>query len=162
MKGQRWGSDEPAEIQTGWAMGEIMLICSIWLKPWSEGHRGKRCLLMHTVWTADLVSVCSDAHGCRTRLFGAHHSANDTSLRALLWWPETWMTWAVSAQQELVWRLWETGRGWAAWLCCYTVPCHSKGPRACKNDLYQCFILVICFYPVNEVMSQRGLLPLPG
>lgn len=24
---------------------------------------GERCLLMHTVWTADLVSVCSGAHG---------------------------------------------------------------------------------------------------
>lgn len=69
---------------------------------------------MHTVWTTDLVSVCSGAHGCRGYgLFRAHHSANDTSLRALLWWPETWMTRAVSAQLESVWRLWETGVGWA-------------------------------------------------
>lgn len=130
------GSCERSKVRIGWAWWDpdrmsderahVDLLNLTKAMKWRSP--GERCLLMHTVWTADLVSVCSGTPGCRTRLFGAHHSANDTSLRALLWWPETQMTWVVSARQESVWHLWETGRGWAACLCCYTVPCHSKGP----------------------------------
>lgn len=68
---------------------------------------GEKCLLMHTVWTADRVSTCTNADAS-----SACWSAKDTSLWALSWWPETWM--ATTAQQQS-WHQMKTGK-WAVHL----------------------------------------------
>lgn len=66
---------------------------------------GEKCLLMHTVWTTDHVSTCTNADASR-----ACWSAKDASLSVLPWWPETWM--AMTAQQES-WHQMKTGE-WAS------------------------------------------------
>lgn len=85
---------------------------------WSHEEKvtGEKCLLMHTVWTVDLVSTRTNTPdiGLGNTEPYTLCSANDRAVRLFPWWLETWMTRAMSAQQE--WCLWEAAE-WAGSGC---------------------------------------------